>query len=91
MKDVLLILHAFTGYDTTSAIRGKGKSFKAFNVLQQDNSLRNIVAVFNESTSTHEPISKAGEAFMCVLFGGNWNDNLDLLRYTTYLKKSNET
>ena len=62
--DKLLLLHAFTGCDTTSRIFhiGKSKIMKKHNVIQQSSD------VFYATHSTHEEVSSAGEAIFKVLY-----------------------
>ncbi|KAJ8888031.1 hypothetical protein PR048_007516 [Dryococelus australis] len=58
VKDVLLLTHAMSGRDTTSAVFRKGK-VKSLNLLKKDEGLRNKVIVFNENTSTRQDITTA--------------------------------
>lgn len=85
MKQYLLFIHAVTGCDTTSALHGKGKSM-AFDKLKRDEELQRKVTVFNDSSSSSEDIAEAGEAFLCVLYGGKWTDKLNTMRHKLYVK-----
>lgn len=85
MKEYMLFIHAFTGCDTTSCVHVKGKSLP-FEKLKRDDSLRKKVDVFNDKSSSPQEIADAGEAFMCVIYGGKQTDEINTLRYRLYLK-----
>ncbi|KAJ8882018.1 hypothetical protein PR048_018506 [Dryococelus australis] len=65
MKDYMLFIHAFTGCDTT--LHGKGKSLQFVKL--------NKVTVFNDKSSSLQEVAEAGEAFMCVIYGGKPSEN----------------
>jgi hypothetical protein len=85
----ILLLHSFSGCDTTSAIHGKSKVgmaklFKANPVLTQD-----ISAVFTDSSSSPDMIEQAGEKlFLAVYQAPARQENLNNLRYSAFLKSS---
>lgn len=85
MKEYILFIHAFTGCDTTSSLRGKGKSLP-FAKLKRDEALKNKVAIFNDKSSSPQKVAEAGEAFMCVIYGGKPSERINKLRYKLYLK-----
>jgi hypothetical protein len=85
MKNYILMTHALTGCDTTSAIHGKGK-VQAFNKIKKDDKLKEVMAIFNNESASPQEVCSAGESFMSILYGGKLTDDLDTLRYKTYVR-----
>ena len=85
MVDILLFVHAATGCDTTSAVYHKGKRVP-FRKLQAQPALCTAVQVFNDPQSSKNAVAAAGEAFLCVVYGGKIDDNLDVKRHQLYLR-----
>ena len=81
MKNHLMMLHAITGCDTTSALFGQGKK-RAF-LLAQKESL-DMLDVFESSQSSNDNISMAGEQFLLKLYGALRADTLDKYRFMCY-------
>lgn len=85
----ILLLHSFSGCDTTSAIHGKSKVgmakvFKANPDLTQD-----ISAVFTDPSTSPEIIEKAGvKLFLAAYQAPAHQENLDKHRYSAVLKAS---
>lgn len=85
----ILLLHSFSGCDTTSAIHGKSKVgmvkiFKAKPDLTQD-----ISAVFTDPSTSPETIEQAGEKlFLAAYQAPAQQENLNKLRYSAFLKAS---
>ena len=79
MVDSLLFVHAATGCDTTSAVYRKGKRVP-FRKLQAQPALCTAVQVFNDPQASKNAVAAAGEAFLCVVYGGKIDDNLDVKR-----------
>ncbi|XP_061723992.1 uncharacterized protein LOC133530150 [Cydia pomonella] len=80
--DIVLLSHAFTGCDTTSAIFRQGKRKVCTKMMK--NSLKQAVNAFNDPCSSHEEISKAGEIIFCELYGGNKTTDINILRYERF-------
>ena len=80
----ILFLHGISGCDTTSHpfSIGKGSVVSKFKKSPQ---LRAAAKAFME-TSEREVIIKAGEEAMVTLYGGS-KENLNELRYRSYMKK----
>ncbi|KAE8737639.1 hypothetical protein FOCC_FOCC016896, partial [Frankliniella occidentalis] len=88
-RDLLLLLHAFTGCDTTSAPykRGKHMGFAKLEQLhRKKNPLLQTVSVFNNPSATREQIAAAGEEFFVALYGGKKGAGLNRTRYLAYKK-----
>ena len=85
MVDSFLFVHAPTGCDTTSAVYRKGKRLP-FRKLQAQPALCTAVQVFNDPRTSRDHIAAAGEAFLCVLYGGKIDDNLAVKRLKLYLQ-----
>lgn len=69
LADVILLFHAFTGCDTTSApyMRGKVKSWKTFKNCSAD-LLESFRSAFYEKNSEKEDVVEAGEKLMFLLY-----------------------
>ena len=76
-----MILHAISGFNTTSALFGQGK--KKAVLLAQVDSL-DMLDVFENSGSSKDNIASAGEQFLLKLYGARMVDTLDKYRYTCY-------
>lgn len=81
----ILVLHAMSGCDTTSAMYSIGKTI-AYDVLESmpDSDFLNV---FTADDATHEEISEAGEEFILKLFHAKKSKSLDNLRYIRYMTK----
>ena len=85
MVDSVLFVHAATGCDTTSAVYRKGKRVP-FRKRQAQPALCTAVQVFNDPQAFTNAVAAAGEAFLCVVYGGKIDDNLDVKRHQLYLR-----
>ena len=81
----LLVIHALSGCDTTSAVFGHGK-VSAFKKLSA-NCLGNLCDAVSSSDSSQSDVGHAGCQLLVALYGGTVRvESLDKLRYTTYMK-----
>lgn len=87
-KDSILVSHAFTGCDTTSAILHKGK--KTFlNLLKKNEKLLDDVEIFNNANSTRDSIRQAGERLMLALYGaGDGKTSINNYRYERFVSSA---
>lgn len=85
MKDVLLVTYAFTGCDTVSAVYKKGK-IAPYRKVQANNVLREKLLVFNNPKADPSAVADAGNYFLLAMFGAKNTEDLDCLRYQSYLK-----
>jgi hypothetical protein len=86
LRPLLLLLHAFTGCDTTSAIFNKGKK-GAWKKLQDDAGLRESVGVFNADNSSQDEIALAGEYFFLKIYGVSREvTDLNIARHRIYIR-----
>ncbi|KAE8743484.1 hypothetical protein FOCC_FOCC010907 [Frankliniella occidentalis] len=80
----LLVLHALTGCDSTSAPYNKGKK-DPLQKLQDKEEFRRIISIFNSEGASAEEIATAGEAFLLSLYGSS-DQFLDVARFSAYLR-----
>lgn len=86
LKEFILLVHGFSGCDSTSAIYGKGKK-QLLKIFEANASLMECVRVFNSTDATPNEIEKAGERIFLFLYGTtNFNITLDNLRYILFQK-----
>ena len=57
-----------------------------FGKLQAQPALCTAVQVFNDHQASKNAVAAAGEAFLCVVYGGKIDDNLDVKRHQLYLR-----
>ena len=79
-----LVIHAFGGCDTTSAVHDKGKS-GILRLVQRSKRAQELCKVFME-TSTTEVVGTVGVELFVLLYGGKSNNTFQQLRYVTYMK-----
>ena len=65
---------------TASAVHPKGKCVP-FRKRQAQPALCTVVQVFNDPQASKNAVAAAGEAFLCVVYGGKIDDNLDVKRH----------
>ncbi|KAK3919857.1 Zinc finger protein 302 [Frankliniella fusca] len=91
MVDIVLLAHAFSGCDTTSAIYKKGK-VQPWMKLEENYQLRECAKVFNDPSASRGEISKAGEKLSLSLYCGGVEvhgcEDLDALRDFDYMAKT---
>jgi len=85
VKPYLLLIHAFGGCDTTSAIQDKGKA-AILNLIQNSKKARTIADVFMDPESSRKQIGNAGVELFVLLYKGKASDTLADLRYNLYMK-----
>lgn len=85
VKPYLLLIHAFGGCDTTSAIQDKGKA-AILNLIQNSKEARTLADLFMDPESSREQIGKAGIRLFVLLYKGKACDSLADLRYNLYMK-----
>ena len=81
----LLLVHAWSGCDTTSATFGHGKTtllkkLKASEVIQE------ISSVLCNPNASQEEIGQAGLQLFVILYGGKQQDSLNGLRYAKFME-----
>ena len=90
-SSALLSMHAFTGCDTVSAFKGRGK-LKALKALQQHPHFIERLAKLGESWHMDTFLLDDVEAFTCTMYGRANFTNVDDLRYYMLKEKCrNET
>ncbi|GBM62515.1 hypothetical protein AVEN_37143-1 [Araneus ventricosus] len=67
---MILLVHAFSGCDTSSALFGHGKTKFCF-LEEKNRHLEEKIQVFFNSEATIDQVAKAGETFLIHLYGGN--------------------
>ena len=78
----LLGLHAFTGCDTTSAFKGKGK-VKALKIMQNDARFQNAFQLLGEAWKLEKETVDEIDRFACVLYGNKKIKEVNNLRFAT--------
>ncbi|CAC5377686.1 unnamed protein product [Mytilus coruscus] len=91
--NILLLIHAFSGCDTTSRIFGQGKG-TIFKKISTNIKLQDHAAVFCQESSI-ESIHKVGEQIFVALYGGlqqviHAEDDADLKIVLTAIEKSEQ-
>ncbi|GBM21107.1 hypothetical protein AVEN_212903-1 [Araneus ventricosus] len=76
MKDVLLVVYAFTGCNTVSAIYRKGK-IVPLKKVQANKALHTKLLRFNDPNADPNAVADAGKHFLLSLFGTRNIDGLD--------------
>ena len=85
MVNSMLFVYAATSCDSTSAVYRKDKRVP-FRKLQAYPALCTAMQVFNGPRASGNYIAAAGEAFLCVVYGGKIDDNLDVKRHHISLR-----
>ena len=81
----ILVIHAMSGCDTTSAVFGHGK-ISAYKKLSAS-SLGHLCDAVSSSESSQMDVGHAGCELLVALYGGSVAvESLDKMRYTTYMK-----
>jgi len=81
----VLVLHAFRGCDTTSAIFGHSKG-KLFTRLTSASHLDHHIHILQQPEATKDEVCIAGLALMVALYSGQPADTLGNMRYKAYSK-----
>ena len=74
----ILVLHAFGGCDTTSAIFGHGKG-NVLSKLSSKCSARDCISVMQNPGASVTAVSEAGQRLMVLLYSGTPTDTLSHL------------
>jgi hypothetical protein len=80
----LLVIHAITGCDTTSALFGHGKA-RAFKQITLSSKTLPLTDELLRSDATADDVASAGCRLLVELYGGKPSDTLNKLRYTMYM------
>lgn len=88
--DSILLLHSFSGCDTTSAIykKGKGSMVKLFMKLPSE--MKNMYDIFKNQSSTPEMIAKVGEKIFLESYQAKNEQDLNTFRFKAFLKMSSQ-
>nr|CAI5830024.1 unnamed protein product [Callosobruchus analis] len=81
----ILVYHAMTGCDTTSALFGHGK-VKIASLLDKNPNLQVGFSRFQDSSATQNKIALAGERILVSLYNGRPNDTLSDLGYAGFAR-----
>lgn len=85
----VLVAHAMSGCDSTSALFRRGKTH-AFKAIDNEKDL-SFLDVFKSKDSTHDQIASAGEKFLLIVYNApQTTQTLDDLRYANYKKQVNK-
>ncbi|GBM60035.1 hypothetical protein AVEN_147598-1 [Araneus ventricosus] len=88
-SQTILLLHAFSGCDTTSAIYRKSKASTVNLFKNQLSQMKNIADIFYNPSSTSVAISQDGEKMFLAIYRAPANEhNLNNHRYAAFLKSS---
>jgi hypothetical protein len=83
----LLVIHAISGCDSTSALYGHGKAGVFRTVINKQDSIVQT-CIIESSTSTHAEVVEAGMKLMVTIYGGkSETDSLNSLRYAAYMNQ----
>ena len=85
-SSALMVLHAFTGCDSTSAFKGIGK-IKPIKILEKKKHFQNVLAVVGDSWEMSPTLLEVFEEFTCCMYGFPRFSSLDMLRYHLLKKK----
>lgn len=88
-SETILLLHAFSGCDTTSAIYKKSKATMLSLFKKQSSLIRDIANIFYNPSSTQHAVSQAGEKMFLAIYNATANEkDLNNHRYLCFLKSS---
>ncbi|KAG1706175.1 hypothetical protein GQR58_003694 [Nymphon striatum] len=82
IKSYLLVLHAWTGCDTTSAIHSKGKN-SLLRKLKTSQHLRSLMDILSDKNADQVEVGAAGIELFLYMYGGN--QTLTKLRYYKFM------
>ena len=81
----LLLIHAISGCDTTSALCGLGKSTVLRQFGRHPETLE-LNRVLCSATANYEQVADAGHKLLVLLYGGKEGVSLNHLRYIKYMQ-----
>ncbi|KAB0802718.1 hypothetical protein PPYR_04904 [Photinus pyralis] len=83
----ILLLHSFSGCDTTSAVHGKSKVGIAKLFKENPGLTQDMSTIFKDPSTSPEDIEEAGEKlFLAIYKAPAHQNNLNELRYSAFLK-----
>ena len=86
LRTALLGVHAFSGCDSTSAFRSKGK-VKPLNLLMKNEKLQAALAELGECWTVSEAVVELLEEFTCLLYGYKHEKKVNAVRHTRLLQR----
>ena len=81
----LLLIHAWSGCDSTSAIYGHGKC-AIIKIIQKFESVLSCCKTLADDAASYSHIASAGSQIFVKMYGRKPSDNLDYLRYIKYME-----
>ena len=81
----LLLIHAWGGCGSTSAIYGHGK-YAIIKIIQKSESLLSCCKTLADDAASYSLIASAGWQIFVKMYCGKPSDNLDYLRYIKYME-----
>ncbi|KAE8738446.1 hypothetical protein FOCC_FOCC016069 [Frankliniella occidentalis] len=88
IREAMLLTHAFSGGDTTSAFYGKGKS-SLLGLLEKNPEMLQEVMLFHQPNGDEKRLVELGEKIIINMYNGAKRENLKDVRYALYVKKVN--
>ena len=79
-RSYIMVLHTFTGCDTTSAIYAKGKT-SFLKKIFASNEIRDAMEVISDPWAKPFEVGDAGHKLLLNMYGGTGNDNLITKRF----------
>ena len=76
----LLSLHAFTGCDSTSAFKGRGK-LRPLNILENNDEYKEVFSQVGDEWSLTQEASDKLEAFTCAIYGKSRVKEVNMARF----------
>jgi hypothetical protein len=87
VAEQLLVIHAISGCDTTSALHNHGKGTTLRKLPQH--SLQCLTSVMSNVSATQDQIADAGCQLLVAMYGGRVGiDNLNCMWYTMFMSMS---
>jgi hypothetical protein len=83
----LLVIHALSGCDTTSALYGHGK-VTAYRKLSAAAIPESFFLILANPSASPKDVLQAGSGLIAILYGGSVDDSLNNLRYRMYMNVS---
>ena len=80
----IMLIHAWSGCDTTSATFGHGKMY-LMKMLNRVPEVQNLSTIVSDRDAPADEVGYAGLRLFCLLYGGTKKDTLTSLRYARYM------
>ena len=92
MKFVIALpgLHTFTGCDSTSAFVGKEKKW-ALSIIKSNKEMCTTFENFGNSFEVSTETKSSCEKFVCLLYGGKSDGDMNFLHYSLFCTKNMQT